>query len=130
MGEPDLAVAVNGERRPLAVRSASECREVFTETLTWLPPREDLIRSGPRVDWVRATFRELYCCVEPMAGAVLGESDPSGARPLIVYDCSPPDPCDCDGDPIEVEAFYPLVELPSGAHTVHSGRVQAFIEVP
>lgn len=97
-------------------------------TLRVVAPDPERTIGGPRVHWAVVTTMERPCCVDPVL--VVEEVPGTAGEITLAVHAANLEDCGCIGEPREVEAWYPLLDLPSGHHVVRAGSQHADVEVP
>lgn len=126
-GEHEL-VTSTGESRRLLVTTRDRTFPIEPTALRIEPPDITRRRSGHLVHWVQLTTVISVCCVEPVVAVDEGIG-PAGEIVLTLRNAVQED-CACVGDPVELDVWWPLVDLPSGEHVVRAGTLETTVLVP
>lgn len=119
VGEYSLSVGSLGRMLSVVARASCFPLEMFPASglrVEVVGPDPGLRRDGPRIWWAHVTGTESRCCNEPRVAATVTRIRPVNADiRLELFECAP-DPCDCAGRPVPIEAWVELGILSPGVH--------------
>lgn len=112
----ERVLRVGDFERRIDDRNLTSCPPVDGARLEVVAPRDDVIRDGPALWWVRMQGQSMYadCC-----GALGGIETPPSApfeHRVVLRDCT--FPCRCAGPPGQLDAWFPLGAFAPGEHRV------------
>lgn len=106
----------------VTVHAYAECRPIDVTNVVVVPPRRDLVTSGPALTWVAVEGEEWLCCAEP--APVVDQLDTTEPGIALRLSSCVNEDCDCvPTSPTTARAWYSLGELPAGTYSLRAGEV-------